>query len=285
MRNVFCRSLIGLAKDPAFVFLTGDLGFQALEPLREAAGPRFLNAGLAEQNMVSAAAGMAWTGLKPWVYSIAPFVYARPYEQIRNDVCMHDLPVRLVGNGGGYGYGVMGATHHALGDYGALLCLDHLCAFVPAFAADVRLGRCELPQAFTLPAYAPWRCLLRGGGATIAVAGPLAGGILDAACRLPERQRPNFWVIAELPIQAETVPTEFLQDLRNSGHLVAVEEHIAQGGLGQMLAHALLRMGQPPARFTHCCAKGYPSGRYGSQKYHRKECGLDPQSILAELGT
>ena len=138
MRNVFCQSLIEAASRPEFVFLTGDLGYKALEPLREAMGSRFINAGVAEQNMVSLAAGLARSGLRPWVYSIAPFVYARPFEQIRNDICLHNLPVVLVGNGGGYGYGVMGATHHALEDYGALLCLPHLRAYVPAFDADVK---------------------------------------------------------------------------------------------------------------------------------------------------
>ena len=64
-------------------------------------------------------------------------MYARPFEQIRNDVCLHRLPVVLVGNGGGYGYGVMGATHHALEDYGSLLCLPHLRAYVPAFDSDI----------------------------------------------------------------------------------------------------------------------------------------------------
>lgn len=113
--------------------------------------------------------------------------------------------------------------------------------------------------------------------------GPLAGSILDAVGRLPERQRPNFWVIAELPIDMDSIPAQFLDDLRGSGHLIAIEEHVAQGGLGQMLAHTLLQIGSPPARFTHCCAKGYPSGCYGSQKYHRRECGLDPDSIVAEL--
>ena len=126
------------SRRPEFVFLTGDLGFKALEPLRERLGARFINAGVAEQNMVSVAAGLARSGLRPWVYSIAPFVYARPFEQIRNDVCLHRLPVVLVGNGGGYGYGVMGATHHALEDYGALLCLPHLRAYVPAFDEDLR---------------------------------------------------------------------------------------------------------------------------------------------------
>jgi len=87
--------------------------------------------------MVSVAAGMAAVGGKSWVYSIAPFCYARPFEQIRNDVCLNRLPVRLVGNGGGYAYGSMGATHHALEDYGVLLTLPALRAYVPAFDADV----------------------------------------------------------------------------------------------------------------------------------------------------
>ena len=114
MRDVFCRALVKHARQQEFVFLTGDLGFKALEPLRDSMGSRFINAGVAEQNMICVAAGLAKMGLRPWVYSIAPFVYARPFEQIRNNVCLPDLPVVLVGNGGGYGYGVMGCTHHAL---------------------------------------------------------------------------------------------------------------------------------------------------------------------------
>src|SRR6185369_242613 len=126
MRNEFCEAMVALAPQPDFVFLTGDLGFKALEPLQQAAGPRFLNAGVAEQNMVSVAAGLAEEGFKPWAYSIAPFLYARPLEQIRNDLCLHRLPVKLVGNGGGYAYGVMGATHHALEDIGALRVLPNM---------------------------------------------------------------------------------------------------------------------------------------------------------------
>jgi transketolase len=299
MRNALCNSLVSHARDPNFIFLTGDLGFQALEPLQSAAGERFINAGVAEQNMVSAAAGLAWTGLRPWVYSIAPFIYARPYEQIRNDVCMHDLPVKMVGNGGGYGYGVMGATHHALGDYGALLCLERMHAFVPAFDADVptlvdylvqfehpaylRLGRCEAPKGFTPPPCQGWRQLLRGDGATLLAVGPLAGAIWGPAAEVPESRRPNLWVLTELPIQADAIPPEFLRQIETSRHLMVVEEHVAQGGAGQMLAHALLLCGRRPAKFAHRFARGYPSGCYGSQTFHRKECALDPQSILAEL--
>src|SRR5215469_18103975 len=137
MRDAFCRAMTNHASRPDFVFLTGDLGFKALEPLRAALGKRFINAGVAEQNMVCIAAGLAKTGVRAWAYSIAPFIYARPFEQIRNDVALPGLPVTLVGNGGGYGYGVMGSTHHALEDYGVLLTLPNMRAFIPAFDSDV----------------------------------------------------------------------------------------------------------------------------------------------------
>ena len=299
MRNELCQSLVGLASNPDFIFLTGDLGFQALEPLQAAAGSRFINAGVAEQNMVSVAAGLAWTGLKPWVYSIGPFVYARPYEQIRNDVCMHDMPVTLVGNGGGYGYGVMGRTHHSLGDYGALLCLEQMRVFVPCFGADIqplvdhlsryehpaylRLGRCEIPAGSKPPAYAAWRQLTRGPGATILAVGPLGGSLWEALLAIPASQLPNLWVVTELPIRADDIPPAFLDQVRLSQRLMVVEEHVSQGGAGQMLAHALALMGQSPLRFAHRCALDYPSGSYGSQKFHRRESGLDPASILAEI--
>src|SRR5437868_15107773 len=106
MRNAFCSALVSLSAGKQIVFMTGDLGFMALEPLQAAMGERFINAGVAEQNMVSVAAAMAREGLEPWVYSIASFCYARPFEQIRNDVAFHNLPVRLIGNGCGHGYGV-----------------------------------------------------------------------------------------------------------------------------------------------------------------------------------
>ncbi len=299
MRNILCANLVQCSANPKFVFLTGDLGYKVLEPLQECLGERFINAGVAEQNMVSVAAGLAKMGFQPWVYSIAPFVYARPFEQIRNDVCLHNLPVRFVGNGGGYGYGVMGATHHALEDYGAMLCLMNMRVFVPAFGVDVleiinqlhsfdnpvylRLGRCEKPKDLEIPPYSSWRRLLQGGGATMLIVGPLAGGILEAARYLSEVHRPNLWILSELPIETAKIPTDFLEDLQKSGHLFVVEEHISHGGVGQMISHCLLEIGYPPTQFTHRHALGYVSGLYGSQTFHRQECGLDANSIIREL--
>jgi transketolase len=297
MRNATCQTLVELSRKSPFVFMTGDLGFMALEPLKEAMGDRFINAGVAEQNMIGVAAGIASTGLQAWAYSIAPFIYARPFEQIRNDVCLHDLDVKLVGNGGGYGYGPMGGTHHALEDYGALLTLQKMRAYVPAFAEDVqamipkmasiphpiylRLGRNEKPPQLQLPPYAPWRRLVQGGGALVLVVGPLAGPIIEAAEKLPEPSRPELWVLSELPLDIAPFPVEFLESLARRKHLVVAEEHVLQGSAGQMVAHALLRLGQAPPKFSHCHAKGYLSKTYGSQNFHRAESGLDAGHVLA----
>jgi transketolase len=295
MRNAACESWVELFATSPFVFLTGDLGFRVLEPLRDAMGERFINAGLAEQNMVSVAAGLASQGIDTWVYSIAPFCYARPFEQIRNDICLHGLPVKLVGNGGGYAYGVMGASHHALEDYGTLLGLQNLHVFVPAFSDDLaalipqlaafphpaylRLGRCEKSEDFELPDYAPWRRLLTGEGPVVLAVGPLVGGLLNALRNLDPELRPELWVLTELPLDANPIPSGFMAALERAQRLCVVEEHVAHGGAGQMLAHFLLRSGISLEVFEHVCAHGYPSGDYGSQQFHRRECVLDPETL------
>jgi transketolase len=289
--------LVAQATRSDFVFLTGDLGFQALEPVRDAMGSRFINAGVAEQNMVSVAAGLARQELRPWVYSIAPFVYARPFEQIRNDVCLHSLPVVLVGNGGGYGYGVMGSTHHALEDYGILLSLAGMHVHIPAFDADLptvikrlfttpspaylRLGLSEESRQYVPPPFATWRKLVAGNAGTIVAVGPLAGSYWQPCAELAEPSRPNLWCLSELPFGE--LPAELLDDVRRSEWLCIAEEHVAQGGVGPLLTTALVMQGCPPRRLVHRPALGYPSGRYGSQKFHRRECRIDAESVLEDL--
>ena len=229
MRRRLCDGLIGRAATADMVFLTGDLGFMALEPLQQAMHDRFINAGVAEQNMISVAAGMAREGLETWVYSIAPFCYARPFEQIRNDIAFHDLPVKLVGNGGGYGYGVMGPTHHAIEDYGVLLTLPNVQAFVPVFDNDIdavlvrmgearhptylRLGRDETPADYNVPDYAPWRQLTAGDGMVVVAAGPLAASYIEHFNGLDEAARPNLWVVSELPLEANPPPATLVAQM------------------------------------------------------------------------
>jgi transketolase len=154
-----------------------------------------------------------------------------------------------------------------------LFTVDH-----PAY---LRLGVSEEPAGAVVPPYAPWRRLISGQAGVLAVVGPLVGGFWEASRRLPEESRPTIWLVTELPVRH--VPAEFLDDVRRLQRLLVVEEHVAQGGLGQMLATRLLELNQAPSRFRIRGALGYRSGRYGSQKFHRQECGLDPAAVLGAL--
>jgi len=296
MRKAFCDAMLARAGDPRMIFMTNDIGFMALEPLQAALGERFINAGVAEQNIVSVAAALAAQGFEVWGYSIAPFCYARAFEQIRNDIAFNDLPVKLVGNGGGYGYGVMGPSHHAIEDYGVLLTLGNIAIFAPAFDEDVaavmalsgridspsyiRLGHGEVPQDFAVPAYAPWRQLTCGDGMTVVALGPLAGTYLESFRELPQPVRPNFWVLSELPLERHEVPGALLSQITSARGLCVIEEHVRQGGVASQFALYLASHGIAPKRFTSLHATAHRFDRYGSQKWMRRASGLDPESVL-----
>jgi transketolase len=295
MRQQFCDTLVVRAEHPQMVFMTGDLGFMALEPLQGVLGERFINAGVAEQNMVTVAAAMSSQGLEVWVYSIAPFVYARPFEQIRNDICFHNLPVKLVGNGGGYGYGVMGPTHHAIDDYGALLTLPGMTVFVPAFNEDVaevvaaaveldgpcyvRMGRGEQPTSWPVPRFAPWRQLTSGGGPVVIAVGPLAGTYIASFEAMPDQARPNLWVVAALPFDRYPLPDMLLSQLKGAGSLCVAEEHVRQGSVAGQLMMELAHRGIAVHHFKHLHALAHKFDFYGSQNYLRKQSALDPETM------
>jgi transketolase len=301
MRKQLCDALVARSAKEDMVFLTGDLGFMALEPLKEAMGERFINAGLAEQNMITVAAALAAQNLEVWVYSIAPFVYARPFEQIRNDICFHQLPVKLIGNGGGYGYGVQGPTHHAIDDYGALLTLPGMTAFVPAFDEDIgaivaragstdgpaylRIGLGEPPAGWAVPPFQPWRELTAGDGPILIGVGPVAGTYIGCFEAMPDEARPNLWVVGQLPLERNPIPEKLLTKLDSSGRLVVVEEHVRQGSFASQLLLDLGERGCVPKCFAHLCARAHNYGRYGSQKFMRTQSGLDPASMLSVLGS
>src|SRR5271155_666605 len=114
MRNAFASEITTIAKDNEdVVLLSGDIGNKLFDRYKEAAPERFLNCGIAEANMISAAAGMAMCGLKPVAYTIAPFITYRCLEQIRVDLCYHNVPVVIVGVGAGLSYASLGGTHHS----------------------------------------------------------------------------------------------------------------------------------------------------------------------------
>ena len=284
--------------DEKIIFLTGDLGFNALEELRDSLKDRFINMGVAEQSMVSVAAGMASKGFQVFCYSIAPFITYRCLEQIRNDVCFHDLPVYIVGNGGGYGYGIMGSSHHAIEDLAVISGLPNMHCYLPAFAGDVSICINEIIEN-RKPAY------LRigmahtdnfkhtGSGAfnalhkanqpsvTIVGTGSVMNNIYQAVSENQLMDKVDVFGIRKIPYGSFT--HEFTESLAKSKNIVVAEEHISTGGIGQQLAKDLLSLGVTVNNFVSLHAKGYPTGRYGSQQFHLKQSGLDKDSIAGTI--
>jgi transketolase len=295
MRVEFAEKIRELGEsDKRLVFLSGDLGFMALEEVQGALGNRFINAGVAEQNMISVAAGVASTGLLPFVYSIVPFATLRPLEQIRNDICLHNLPVKIVGNGGGYGYGIMGATHHGLEDVGAMRLLPNMRIFVPVFDGDVskaldkivasqgpcylRLGRsAQTPVDTKLSAsWSPIERIMTGRDLVVIGMGPVIGNVIKATSTICDRSF-DVWVVREP--SCSHLPDELLDSVRNIKKVFIIEEHYAAGGLAESLAIPLLKLGLP-LELKHFFAKGYPSKLYGSQSWHQVESGLDGEELV-----
>jgi transketolase len=295
MRKEFSAAVEKLAlADESVVFITGDLGYNALENLQQKLGKRFINAGVAEQNMVGVAAGMAYKGYKVFCYSIAPFVVYRCLEQFRNDACLHNLPVFLVGNGGGYGYGIMGSTHHAIEDLACLSSLQNVKTWIPAFADEVEYSLTQILHE-ARPAYLR---LGVGGptpaGATLAASlkkihhsaeantaivalGPVVNNVQKAIQQSDSQSETNLYTALTLPLQlSETTLSEFNQ----VENILVVEEHVGIGGLAQQLSVQLLEAGIHPKTFKSLAAQGYPNGLYGSQSYHQKQSGLDVENII-----
>ena len=141
-----------MKSDENTLLLTGDLGFSVFERFRDSFTKQYINMGVAEQNMLSAAAGMALTGKQVFVYSIIPFLVYRPFEQVRNDICYQNVPVRLVGVGAGFTYSDAGFTHHAIEDYGVLRSLPNLTILSPADSLEVTQMMKQIQQ-ITGPSY------------------------------------------------------------------------------------------------------------------------------------
>jgi transketolase len=149
VRKAFSDTLMQLAAaNPRIIFLTGDLGFQIFDDFAAQFGPRYINVGIAEAQLICASAGLAMEGWRPIAYSIASFITARDFEQIRISVCYPHLPVLIVGAGGGYTYADSGVTHHAADDLALMALLPGMTVVAPGDPTEVAQ---LLPQALQLP--------------------------------------------------------------------------------------------------------------------------------------
>lgn len=140
MRNTFFDLLFEkMASDGDIFVLAADMGLGLLERFRDTFPDRFLNVGIAEQNLIGVASGLCNAGYKPFCYTISNFLVHRAFEQIRNDVCLHGMPVTLVGTSTGYDNGLLGPTHQVIDDIGCLKALPGISIYCPATKASAKL--------------------------------------------------------------------------------------------------------------------------------------------------
>ncbi len=292
MRKEFAAKIGQLFEsDDKLVFLTGDLGYNALEEIQAKYSDRFINAGVAEQNMVGLASGLAYEGHPSFVYSIAPFAVYRTLEQIRLDVCIHNHAVCIVGNGGGYGYGIMGATHHANEDLACLSPLPNMICWVPAFSEDVEYCLDQIvtrkgPAYLRLGLGVSYPQLIKIGlinqvvkstkkpRLTIITQGPVVKNAIKALAGIEDV---DLFSMLTLPIFDLTPALK--NSIESTQNVLVIEEHTERGGLAEHLLMRLTREKLRLNQFEAFNAKGYPSKTYGSQDFHWKESGLDVESI------
>lgn len=260
MRSEFVGGLVELAeRDERVLLLTGDLGYTIVEPFADRFPDRFLNVGVAEQNMVGVATGLAEAGFVPFVYSIATFASMRGYEFIRNGPLLHELPVRIVGVGAGLDYGHNGVTHYALEDVAIMRTQPGLTVVAPAdpdqavaaLRATVgvrgpvyfRLGKESNPLDGVDGRFELGRATVLGERADVAIValGTMAREALAAADALAARD-----VSAAVAVVASVAPPPLddLSDLLERCRLaLTVEAHYLNGGLGSLVAELVAERG------------------------------------------
>ena len=305
MRNAFIEALHKIAFDDPRIFLVvGDLGYSVVERFAEEFPERFLNVGIAEQNMAGIAAGLANEGYHVFIYSIANFPLARCLEQIRNDICYHNLSVTIVAVGGGLSYGTLGYSHHATEDFSTTIPLPNLRIFAPGDPAEV-LAVMKAIHNYSGPSY------LRLGKAGEVVfhnkepiinAGELVvieegkrvllitvGGVLDLGFEIKKMLKPHKIeaAISSLP-EIAPLSSESFRLMKESYELVVVIEEHRNGGVYSYLSDCLhvheitdgikspiflmpLRIGIPPPASS------------GSLRFLRSKFNLSPDACTSKI--
>jgi transketolase len=269
LRDTFVQALMGLARqDKRVMLLTGDLGFGVLTPFAETFPDRFLNVGVAEQNMAGVATGLALEGKIVFTYSIGNFPTLRCLEQIRNDVCYHNANVKIVCIGGGFCYGPLGISHHATEDLAIMRVLPQMQVMAPGDLAETRLttqiayetpGPCYLRLGRGGDTqYSSERLEILLGQESLFPEGEVAllstGGILMNAVKAREMKFQGFRHLSSLILNHGPW---FGVKAHNSSRLVVTQEHSIIGGLGGAVAEVLAEL---PGRSRRWCASGCVEG-------------------------
>jgi len=294
MRTAFIDQLIEEAnRNEAIFLLVGDLGFSVVEPFASLFPDRFLNAGIAEQNMTGIAAGLAMEGYNVFTYSIGNFPTLRCMEQIRYDVCYHNLSVKIVSVGGGYAYGPLGVSHHTTEDIGMLRTIPNLtvCApgdpleakFVTAHFCNsnrpgyLRLGKAGEPVVHSQPVSLEFGKILpviTGSQTAVITTGSMLSYAADYI-----RQHDLNWSLYSVPVIKPIDENGLAGIAKKYQQVITMEEHQKSGGFGSAVLETFneLRNQQLIEAIPRVKIIAIPDmfiGYAGTQDFLRKEAGL-----------
>lgn len=301
MRDTFVRTLIELAKeDKNIELITGDLGFGVLKPFWEQLPDQFTNAGIAEQNMTTVAAGMALEGKTVFTYSIGNFPTLRCLEQIRNDCAYHQANVKIVCVGGGFVYGSLGMSHQATEDLAILRALPDVVVMAPADLVEAE----EATKA--IAAY-PGTCYLRlGRGGEKRIHDRIENFQIGRAIQVKEGEKVAVFSTGAIFEEVQgayellkakgyspavyTFPTvkpidkDVIEQVsRDFELIVTCEEHNIVGGFGSAVAEVMAEMRRRKARLLRIGLDDLYAVRVGNQKYLREQYGMSAAKIAARI--
>lgn len=292
MRNAFIDELVILAaNNDRIALIVGDLGFSVIEPFAERFPDRFINAGVAEQNMMGLAAGMASEGYHVFVYSIANFPTFRCAEQIRNDVDYHRLSVTIVSVGGGLAYGNLGYSHHAVQDYGLMRLMPNMLIAAPGDPMEVRacmryltsnpqpsylrLGKAGEPCLHQdVPQLEPGRWLKIKEGIGIFRTFLTTGASLAQASIWLSSEAYAEVALHSLPLWCMAAKALQADQVAQWDSVVTVEDHLQDGGFGSWMLEALANRPELMQRLTMKALDPKVCGMVGSQRVLNEAGGL-----------
>ena len=301
MRDTFVRTLVQLAKaDKKIELITGDLGFGVLKPYYETVPDQFTNAGIAEQNMTSVAAGMALEGKNVFTYSIGNFPTLRCLEQIRNDCAYHHANVKIVCVGGGFVYGSLGMSHHATEDIAIMRSLPDVVVMAPADLVEAE----ECTKA--LAAYSGTAYLRLGRGGEKRIHDKIDDFQIGKAIKVKEGKKVVIFSTGAIFEEVQesydilqqkgyspavyTFPTVKPLDVnviqkcaKEFDLIVTCEEHNIVGGFASAVAEVMAEMREKKAFLLRIGLNDEYSVKVGNQKYLRTQYGMDAKSIAEKI--
>jgi transketolase len=302
MRNAFIEELVLLAEQhPHIALVVGDLGFSVIEPFADRFPDRFINAGVAEQNMTGLAAGMASEGYHVFTYSIANFPTFRCAEQLRNDVDYQKLPVTVVAVGGGLAYGALGYSHHAVQDYALLRLLPSTLIASPGDPMEVRaclrylvshpqpsylrLGKAGEPSFHAeVPQLSPgqWVPIRAGGGGEKPLSLLTTGAVLGDTMAWAHSPELAHAAVLSCPLWGMGCKPAQVAQAREAGRLVTIEDHLVDGGFGSWLNEALASASPSVPRSRSIGLDSLVCGLVGTQPSLNRLGGLRLDRVLHE---